>query len=289
MNLRNITLVCISLFPILLKAQDGISFDDDFNLWNIQKGQTTTIFVEKAYIRSGPGLSSKRVDSLSHGATVSIASDPIKGDIIKNFYAPWYQISYFKHGELKQGFIWLGLLALGKQVDKEGFQYLFGFDRFIKQGNDEEPAYFLTKLKVLNTKDSLIASQSYKFAFAGQLSAQSKLLSGMGLDNVKQILRMEFLSGACGVPTEYNYMAWTGQKLINLPSRYSVSDASFFYYDEKILFPSEHKRNNQLIYKYIEEGEAKDDDTLDPDYRISKREEHFQWDGNKFKKHALLK
>ena len=78
-------------------------------------------------------------------------------------------------------------------------------------------------------------------------------------------------------------------KLINLPSRYSVSDAGVFYYDEKILFPSEHKRNNQLIYKYIEEGEAKDDDTLGPDYRISKREEHFQWDGDKFVKLTLPK
>ncbi|WP_286859941.1 MULTISPECIES: SH3 domain-containing protein [Sphingobacterium] len=289
MNLRNFTLVCISLLPILLKGQEGISFDDDFNLWNIQKGQTTTIFVEKAYIRSAPGLSSKAVDSLSHGATVTITSDSFKGCTIKNFYAPWYQISYTKNGELKQGFIWLGLLALGKQVDKEGFQYLYGFDRFIKQGNDEEPAYFLTRVKILNTNDSLIASQSYTFAFTGQLNSQSKLLSDMGLTNVKQILRMEFLSGACGVPTEYYYTAWTGRKLINLPSRYTVADAGVFYYDEKILFPSEHKKNNQLIYKYIEQGEVKDDSPEDPNYSVSKREEHFQWDGNKFRKLSLLK
>jgi len=289
MSFKNFTCVCISLLPLLLKAQDSISFDDDFNLWNIQKGQTATIFVEKAYIRSAPGLSSKLVDSLTHGSTITINSDPFKGATIKNFYAPWHQISYTKNGQLKQGFIWLGLLALGKQVDKEGLQYLFGFDRFIKQRNDEEPAYFLTTVKLLNAQDSLIASQSYTFPFTGQLSAQGKLLSGMGLNTVKQILRMEFLSGACGVPSEYYYVAWTGQKLINLPSRYAVTDAGAFYYDEKILFPSEHKKNNQLIYKYIEEGEVKDDGAETPNYRISTREEHFQWDGIKFTKLSLSK
>ncbi|WP_257089928.1 hypothetical protein [Sphingobacterium sp. E70] len=44
-----------------------------------------------------------------------------------------------------------------------------------------------------------------------------------------------------------------------------------------------------MIYKYIEEGEAKDDSTLDPDYRILKREEYFQWDGDKFVKLTLSK
>lgn len=289
MKTINFAIVCLGLFPMLLKAQDGITFEDDFNLWNIEKGQTASVFVEKAYIRSGPGLNMKVVDSLTLGENVTIASAPFKGNTIKNFYAPWYQISYHSDGQLKQGFIWLGLLALGKQTDKDGLQFLFGFERFIKQQNEEQQDHYLTTVKLLDAQDSLITSQSYPFVFSGQLSSQSKLLPAMGLNNVKQILRMEFLSGACAVPTEYNYMAWTGQKLINLPSRYSVSDAGVFYYDEKILFPSEHKRNNQLIYKYIEEGEAKDDSTLDPDYRISKREEYFQWDGDKFVKLTLPK
>lgn len=289
MKIINFTLAYLSLFPLLLKAQDGISFDNDFNLWNIQKGQTATVFVEKAYIRSAPGLQAKQIDSLGVGTTVTMTSAPLKGSIIKNFYAPWYQISYLKDSQQKKGFIWLGLLALGKQVDREGFQYLYGFERFIKPPNREQQDYFLTKVKVLNPHDSLIASQSYTFAFGGQLSAQSKLLPSMGLTHVKQILCMEFISGACGVPSEYHYVAWTGQKLINLPSRYSVSDAGVFYYDEKLLFPTEHKKNNQLIYKYIEEGETENDDIDAPKYRISKREEHFQWDGDKFVKLSLPK
>ena len=106
----------------------------------------------------------------------------------------------------------------------------------------------------------------------------------MGLQNVKQIIRIEFLGEACGIPSEYNYVAWTGQRLVDLPSRYSVSDAGVFYYDEKILFPSEHGKNNQLIYKYIEEGEAIDDDAENPNFKITKKSEEFLWNGNSFEK-----
>lgn len=282
MKIGHFMIVCIGLFPTLTKAQESLAFEDDFNLWNIEKGQTASIFVDKAYIRSAPGLQAAVVDSLTVGKKVTIMSTPFKGSTIKNFYAPWYQINYTRDGHSKQGFIWLGLLAFGKQADKEGFQYLYGFDRFVKPRNEQEQEHFLTTVKVLNKRDSLVASQSYSFVFSGQFISQSKLLPGMGLDNVKQILRMEFISEACGIPTEYNYVAWTGQKLINLPNRYSVADAGVFYYDEKILFPAEHRKNNQLIYKYIEEAEVKDDGAKDPNYSISKREEQFRWDGDKF-------
>lgn len=287
MKIVNFTLVSFSLLPGFLMAQDGVTFDDDFNLWNIQKGNIATVFVDKAYVRAGAGLHTKVVDSLRLGAVINIVSAAIKGSTVKNFYAPWYQITYRREGELKEGYIWLGLLALGKQVDKDGLQYLYGFDRFIRNTNEQESDYLLTTVKLLNSQDSLLASQSYPFVFSGQLSSQSKLLSGMGLDKVKNILRIAFLSDACAVPTEYNYVAWTGQRLAMLPNRYVVSDAGVFYYEEKILFPSEHRKNNQIIYKYIEEGEAKDDGSEEPNYSISKREEHYRWDGKEFIKVEL--
>ncbi|MDM1293154.1 hypothetical protein HX021_02450 [Sphingobacterium sp. N143] len=265
------------------KAQNELTFDDDFNLWNLQKGHEATIFANTAYIRSRPNLQGQIIDSLSLGNCLTISSEPFKGNRIKNFYAPWYQVTYTKDGEKKSGFIWLGLLALGKQVDADGFVYMYGFERFIKRP-DHEADYFLTTIKRLNKEGTLLTSHSFSFVFSGQMATQSKILPAMGLKNVKQILRFEFIAEACGIPTDFTYVAWTGEKFIDLPSRYSIADAGVFYHDEKILFPSEHKKNNQIIYKYIEEGEVIDDNALDPNYNISKKEEQFQWDGNQFNK-----
>ena len=277
-------LILVSLGPLYSKAQQTSKFDDNFNLWNIQKGQQATVFAAKAYIRAQPNLKAAIIDSLSLGNNVTINSSPFKGNTIKNFYAPWYEISYSDGNAKKTGFIWLGLLALGKQSATDGSQYVYGFERFLKSTNEQDEDRFLTVVKLLDANGNLRAEQSFPFAYSEQTISQSKLLSAMGLQNVKQIIRIEFLGEACGVTSEYNYVAWTGLQLVNLPSRYSVGDAGVYYYDEKILFPSEHGKNNQIIYKYIEEGEVIDDNAENPNFRVTKKKEQFQWSGTGFEK-----
>lgn len=64
-----------------------------------------------------------------------------------------------------------------------------------------------------------------------------------------------------------------------------VGDAGIYYYEETLLFPSEHKGSNQLIIKNIEEGsnESETYDTNgDPVYKIKKSKEAYQWTGKKF-------
>lgn len=276
--------ILVSALPVVLKAQN-VTFDDEVNLWNIQLGQQATVFAENAYIRSGPSLTSAVTDSLRAGTEVTIVSAPHKSANIRHFYAPWYEITYINDHQKKHGFIWLGLLALDKQTDSQGFQYLFGFDQFVQTKAIEEQDHFLTSIKRLAPDRSLVSSYSYRFPFAGQLIAQGKLLSGMGLENVQHIFRMEFLSEACGVPSDYYYVAWTGQHFIGLPHRSSVGDAGVFYHDEKIQFPSEHRKNKNIIYKYIEDGEMLDEET--GNYKVSRRLEAFKWDGYKFTKTPL--
>lgn len=276
--------ILLTLSPLHSAAQENVRFDDNFNLWNIQKGQQATVFANKAYIRAQPNLKATIIDSLSLGNTVTINSGPLKGNTIKNFYAPWHEISYSDGNVKKTGFIWLGLLALGKQIATDGSQYIYDFERFLKSTNEQESDHFSTVVKLLDSNGNLQAEKSFLFAYSEQTFSQSKLLPAMGLQNVKQIIRIEFLGEACGIPSEYNYVAWTGQQLVSLPSRYSVSDAGVFHYDEKILFPSEHGKNSQIIYKYIEEGDVIDDNAENPNFKVSKKKEEFQWNGTSFEK-----
>ncbi|WP_333862700.1 hypothetical protein [Sphingobacterium sp.] len=277
-------LIFLALSPLYSAAQENIRFDDNFNLWNIQNGQQATVFANKAYIRAQPNLKATIIDSLSLGNIVTINSSPFKGNTIKNFHAPWHEISYSDGKVKKTGFIWLGLLALGTQTAADGSQYIYGFERFLKSTNEEEPDHFSTVVKLLDSNGNLQAEKSFPFAYSEQTFSQSKLLPAMGLQNVKQIIRIEFLGEACGIPSDYYYVAWTGQQLASLPSRYSVSDAGVFYYDEKIHFPSEHGKNSQIIYKYIEEGEVIDDNAENPNFKVTKKKEEFQWNGTGFEK-----
>jgi len=280
-------LVTLGVGPLYTKAQENLKFDDSFNLWNVRCGQQATVFAAKAYVREQPNLKAAIVDSLSIGNIVTITSPPFKGNTIKNFYAPWHEITYAENGIKKIGFIWLGLLALGKLSASDGSQYIYGFERLTE--NSDGQNLFSTGVKMLDAKGGFLAEHTYPFTYSGQTFAQSKLLPAMGLQNVKQILRMEFLGEACGIPSEYYYMAWTGKQLIDLPSRYSVADAGIYYYDEKMLFPSEHGKNNQIIYKYIEEGEALDDHAENANFKITKKQEEFQWSGTSFQKLSTSK
>lgn len=281
--------VILGIGPLYSNAQENPKFDDNFNLWNIQTGQQATVFVAKAYVRKQPNLKAAITDSLSTGNVVTITSPPFKGNIIKNFYAPWYEISYCEGGIKKTGFIWLGLLALGKQTASDGSQYIYGFERFTKSSNEQEQDHFSTAVKILDAKGDFLAEHAFPFAYLEQTFSQSKLLPAMGLQNVKQIIRIAFLGEACGIPSEYYYVAWTGQQLVDLPGRYAVSDAGVFYYDEKILFPSEHGKKNQVIYKYIEDGEVMDDNAKNLNFKVTKRTEAFQWNGLGFEKLPTFK
>ncbi len=80
-------MILLTLSPLHSAAQENVRFDDNFNLWNIQKGQQATVLSNKAYIRAQPNLKATIIDSLSLGNTVTINSGPLKGTTIKNYYA----------------------------------------------------------------------------------------------------------------------------------------------------------------------------------------------------------
>ncbi|MFE7086336.1 hypothetical protein ACFU8T_12245 [Sphingobacterium spiritivorum] len=67
-----------------------------------------------------------------------------------------------------------------------------------------------------------------------------------------------------------------------MPNRYTVSDGGIFYHEEKILFPSEHKKAPNLVYKLIEEGEGYESEEEDSKMTITKKQETYIWNGKTF-------
>ncbi|UIR54696.1 hypothetical protein LZQ00_10455 [Sphingobacterium sp. SRCM116780] len=251
----------------------------EYNLWNFQKGDTAYVFADMAYIRDYPDSKSKLIDSLPEGATVLIASEGYNGNKIRGFYAPWYKITYLKDNRKKEGFIWLGLLALHSIQNEDGEQFIYGFKKF-KSATEDEASYYDAEIKVFDREKKCIARATYQASVDGQTGTETKILAGMGLKNIKNIHRSAFLGEACGIATQYYYFAWNGQNLIRFPDKMSVADASVFYHEETILFPSEHKGDQTMIYKKIVEAENSNENLNDePQYKETKSQINYTWDG----------
>lgn len=256
----------------------------EYNIWNKNINDTASVFADIAYIRDYPGLNGVLLDSLTAGTKVIIKSEGYNNMLIKDFYAPWHKIEYTIGKQKRSGFIWLGLLALNTNTDKEGKVWMYGYNKYPNRSNDEAELA-LCEIKILDktiTNDApfnIIDQTSILTTKGGQTFTEGKVLGNMGLTGLKAIYRIGFFGEACGVSTNYHYIGWTGNGFVDLPGKSSVSDAGVFYYEEKLLFPSEHGLDPTLIIKDITEGEAVDPDQEKLTYKEKKSREKYRWDG----------
>lgn len=252
--------------------------DHGYNLWNKQIGDTAYVFADKALIRDYPSLEGKIIDSLTNGSSVIIQSEPYNPSTIRGFNAPWHKISYRQNNQNKEGYIWLGLLGLGRHAANNGGQFIHGFVRYEKETSYSEAAYLL-EIKYLDQQNSLLARKYYPVNLMDQSYTDSKILPNMGLSGLESIHRIGFYGEACGVPTTHYYFSWNGEAFETMFHKSSVGDAGIYYYEETILFPSEHKLADNLILKDIEEGEVIDDTASEPQFKIKRKREKYNWDG----------
>ena len=270
-------LICASS---LHAQEDAAAYivEDDYGFWQKQIGDTAYVFAEIAYIRDYPSTRGRLLDSLTQETQLIIKSDSYNNSIARGFEAPWRRVSYVKDGKRKEGFIWSGLLALGRLVSQDGNIFSFGFLRYDKE-TSYSPAAYMLQVKCFDANKNLKSKDYYPAELNEQRYSDYKLLPNMGLSGLQNIFRIGFLGEACGIPSYYYYFSWNGQEIIPMFSRYTVGDAGIYYYEEKILFPSEHNLDPNLIIKDIEEGEVIDENAEEYQYKKKRRRERYIWDG----------
>jgi len=288
---RNIILIFLCLGSLALHAQTqpaAYALANEYNLWGKSVGDEAHVFADIAYIRDSPTLNGKVIDSLTVGTPVTIRSVGYNEMLIKDFYAPWHKVEYHANGKLKQGFIWLGLIALNENRDKDGQLWLYGFNKYPNRSKDEDYLK-LCEIKILNTENQCIGKTSFLVTLNEQSLTESKVLGNMGLEGLKSIYRIAFIGEACAVPSDYYYLGWTGSDFIRLPGKSTVSDAGVNYYEEKLLFPSEHQLDPNLIIRDAVQGEVIDENAEELKYKETKTREKFIWDGKEAKQLLIMK
>ncbi|MNU48541.1 hypothetical protein D3C71_374630 [compost metagenome] len=255
--------------------------------WQLSAGDTAIIFADIAYIRNNPGLEGTTVtDSLPAGTKVNMDREALSSSTVKGFRAAWQEISYRKDGQKKHGYIWLGLLAIGHTRINNGQICIYGFDRYVPVQGDQY-ASFSCAVKLIGPQQQIVARHPFSFGYTEQSATEIKGLNGMGLKGLQHIVRIGFLGEACAISSDYYYFGWNGNTFIPLPEAYRVSDAGVFYHSEQMLFPSEHKKGSNIIYKMIEEGTALEEDNgKEIPYKIKKEKKTYLWNG---KGYVLIK
>lgn len=282
----------VLLLLFLMAVRQGYAqFKDntEFNIWYAKPGDTFRVYGKMANVRSGPDKAAAITDSLACGTLVTIKELGTTLESVKGIYAPWVKVQYHAGGP-KEGYIWLGMLALQSYTRTDGTCFLYGIERIeapVDKKDDYVPASWYIRVRALNTVLQLLDEKEYKMSGGETSVTGGQLLGNMGLENTIDVLRIYFGGEACGIPTNYYYFAWTGTRFLPLPGKMEVGDAGVFYHTETFLFPKEKGGQPGKIIKLSEEGEA-DEEKVDkkgePVFKIKKSREVYLWDGTKAKK-----
>ncbi|HUP10808.1 MAG TPA: hypothetical protein VM187_01305, partial [Niastella sp.] len=226
-------------------------------------------------------------DTLFAGDNITVTGVTSNALTIRGLKGPWLKIKYTKDGEQKNGYVWQGLVSC-MPLRRGDVKFVVGIERradsVTGSGKDKfTMKRFLVKVKVV--KQGVVLAKA-TFITDDDESANycyGKIMSGMGLTNVQNMVNISFGGEACGIPTYNYYFAFTkSQQLVGFPGKESVSDAGVFYHGETFTFPNEKNgKPDMLVWnRIVEESTDKVDKNGNEILKVTERKSAtYTWDG----------
>lgn len=259
---------------------------EDYTIWqSYDSAAQWYVYAAKAMIRETASAEGLLIDSVSAGTILTGTGFVKKNTVARGIHAPWIKIRYKKENAEKTGYVWLGSIAF-KNLTKGDTSFIYGIDKVTSKKivADDYTEYSL-HIGVKAIYNNTVLDEK-KWVIPGDESssyAEAKLLGDMGLQNTHEVLRINIGGEACGIPTNYYYHGWNGQRFFELPAKYSVGDAGVFYHSETLLFPTEKGGKPGYIIKLMEEEEVLEEETETKPAKVKKKtgKEIFAWNGEK--------
>lgn len=264
--MKQLTLFLFIALSNFVFAQDENGFEfPDMRSWMLNDGDTTEryIFADTALIRSTPDTKQAPIDTLFAGDNITITGITHNGLIIRGIKGPWLKISYTKNGTVKNGYIWQGLVSC-TPLRRGDFKFIYGIERradsIYRSGKDKDTIRrYLVKLKVVQNGNILAKTTLVTYDDEGAQFSYSKVMSGMGLSNVHNIVVISFGGEACAIPLYEYYFAFTkNNQLIHFPQKMNVADADLYYHEETFTFPVEKNGQPDTVIWNMTNGEGTD-------------------------------
>ena len=275
-----ILVCCLSCITVATFAQD------DVRTWSLNENDSRYVFADTAYVRISPDTKQAPADTLFAGDDITVSAITDKLLSLKGLSAPWVAVKYKKNGVDKEGFLWQGLISFAP-MRRGDTKFVYAIDRrvdstLVHDGVKSVSKIFVVKLKVVRAGKLLATSSCRVFDGESANFSEPKVMSGLGLSNVQNIVSLCFNGAACGVPSEYYYFAWMNDaRLVPLPDRMTVGDAGVYYHDESFTFPAEKDGQPDVIsWNMVEEEETeKVDKNGAPVMKVTKDAAKYTWDG----------
>ncbi len=237
----------------------------DMRVWGLSYDTAARyIFSDTAFIRSSPSTKQAAIDTLVAGDNINVTAITDKQLTIRGLNGPWLKISYNKYGEQRSGYVWQGLISC-TPMRRGDIKFVYGVERradstFINESKAKDTIHrFFIRLKVVQNggiiaKSSVITPDDESAGYC-----TGKVMSGMGLTNVQNIVVLSFSGEACGIPTYDYYFAFTkDSQLVKFPDKTNIGDADVFYHSEEFIFPNEKGGQPDMVIWNMRTEEATD-------------------------------
>jgi hypothetical protein len=244
--------------PSFCFSQDEKVFGEYFQL---QKGDTV-FALNKCLLKSRPDVNSKHIEKLNVGDLLIIDS------VCTNFKSETFVRPKFYRvrRNLKTGFIEQRNVAICK-LNTNSPQNFFLMNQY--SFSDTLP----DSLKIVFARNG-IPETSYIQKLHGQAYSIT-LTNNRGLDSIANLIQINYYAEACGEEGGATLLFWDNQKINELISLSSVSDAGVFYSSEMIIFPKDSGGIDGKIIYQIEIGETIDESTNW--WKMTKEEREHSW------------
>jgi len=280
----------LSLFILVthfVYAQEVPDFPD-MRSWMINSNDSDRyVFADTAYVRVTPDTKQAPLDTLFAGDNITVSDVTTNGLTIRGLKGPWLSINYIRNGVHKSGYIWQGLVSC-KPMRRGDVKFVYGIERradsiYRRGKNWDTIPRFLVKLKVIRNGTILAKATLTTYDDESANTSEGKVMSGMGLANVQNIVVLSFSGEACGIPTLDYYFAWTNNnQLVRLSNKMNVVDAGSLDHSETFTFPNEKNgKPDRIIWNMINE-EASDKIDKHGEYIMEvtdKKTTTYIWDG----------
>jgi hypothetical protein len=285
--MKTLILILLTSVTIATNAQNLNDFPD-MRSWGLYYSSTVDryIFADTAFIRISPDTKQAPIDTLFAGDNIQVTGASPNALTLRGLKGPWLQIKYSKNGEEKNGYIWQGLVSC-TPLRRGDIKFVFGIERgadsLIASNNKRETLRrFLVKLKVVQNGKILSRATFFTPDDESANACDGRLMSGLGLTNVQNMVVISFSGEACGIPTRDYYFAFTkNNTLVRFPDKTNIGDAGAYYYIENFTFPAEKNGKPDLLFWNMKEEEAteKTDQNGEPILKLlAKKGKTFTWD-----------
>lgn len=268
--MKPIISACYLLFmsiSILTCAQDN-------RYQYFEVGSKYQLIGDSVNLRASSTTQSGIVTKLPIGTTLTILAKTEVTITLSNMKSNWYQVKASFENERFEGYLPGKFIAPAALTDEEpgSIQFVYGIQKIEKRKYFDKLFIQIRSYVDYKETDKLVIEG------VGSLSTSNTLksLGNKGLDNVREIITLDFSDDFCGGAFGTAYIFWDGKKMHHVSTLQEGFDAPC--YDAKTYtFPEDEKGQAGKII-YTNESGCEDEEYQEETEKI---ERHYQWNGEK--------